>query len=231
MIPMREIEYNERLTWLDALYNLPARGYRKTRSGKYEAFSSYHGQTINLGTYNSVKSAEEAVLNYRIDRLVASVARYNLNIDDSRLFMERYLAFANGLIFNIYGDLMHGAVDRCGYVHSLFNGININHHRIIATLFCKRPIGCDYVNHIDGNKQNNQAYNLEWITRSDNARHAYRVGLQKSNGTGLVYSRQEREYIREHCFDYYKDVASYLDRNEETVRKFMYKYRKEYYDD
>ena len=46
-------------------------------------------------------------------------------------------------------------------------------HRIVASAFVPRPDGCDEVNHKNGNKTDNRASNLEWVTRSDNVNHAY----------------------------------------------------------
>lgn len=46
-----------------------------------------------------------------------------------------------------------------------------------------RPIPNDKdmeVNHIDGNKKNNCLENLEWVTSSENQKHAYKLGFQKS---------------------------------------------------
>ena len=50
-------------------------------------------------------------------------------------------------------------------------------HRIVALLFVDNPNGYDVVNHIDGNKLNNDASNLEWTTISYNTKHAFKIGL------------------------------------------------------
>jgi hypothetical protein len=52
-------------------------------------------------------------------------------------------------------------------------------HRLLADAFIPNPEGKPCVNHKDGNKHNNELSNLEWVTRSENQKHAYQNGLQK----------------------------------------------------
>lgn len=55
-------------------------------------------------------------------------------------------------------------------------------HRVVAAYFCDNPENKDQVNHIDGNKQNNNASNLEWVTNQENQRH--RIDILKKDCKG-----------------------------------------------
>lgn len=165
------------MNWKEALYNIPAKGYRQTRNGRYEAFISNHSKTIMLGTHDTPEEAEEAVFNYRSDRLLSGLDQYGLDPDDGVIYQDNYIAFRNGMIFNLRGEPMCGNVNKSGYRQGIFNGHTRDHHKVLADCFIENPDNLRDVNHKNGNKLDLNVSNLERTTHADNIIHAYKNGL------------------------------------------------------
>lgn len=79
-----------------------------------------------------------------------------------------------------------------------------NIHRLVAIAFIQNPENKPQVNHKDGDKTNNNDWNLEWNTNQENQIHAYDLGLNISqNGEKNGFSKLTEKdvfYIRsEQC--------------------------------
>jgi hypothetical protein len=84
-------------------------------------------------------------------------------------------------------------------------------HRLVAHAFCPRPdhlkdMSYDdlVVNHIDGNKINNNYTNLEWCTPSENTQHAIKNGLiniKGENNPSSIYSDLQVKIFRKTFYD------------------------------
>lgn len=71
--------------------------------------------------------------------------------------------------------------DRYGYPRVTISTKGIKHtrntHQLVAKEFVEGYSEGLQVNHINGNKYDNRASNLEWISNGNNLRHAYKTGL------------------------------------------------------
>jgi hypothetical protein len=89
---------------------------------------------------------------------------------------------------------------------------NYRIHIIVAQHFCDNPDNKPIVNHIDGNKLNNYYTNLEWVTYSENSKHAHNLGLVKKTSKPVhQYAREDKDKREILCtFNSSKEVAEFV---------------------
>ncbi len=76
-------------------------------------------------------------------------------------------------------------------------------HRLVAEAFIPNPDNKPEVNHIDGNKENNNDWNLEWVTHAENIQKSFDTGQRKKItgadhwNTGGSHSDATKKLMRE----------------------------------
>ena len=106
--------------------------------------------------------------------------------------------------------LLHGTSKVDSYIQlnlSMKNSksLNIQLHRLVAMHFCENSdkINKTQVNHKDGNKQNNNCNNLEWVTQSENMKHMFSLNKYKH----LIVKIQQLDPLTKEVINTYNSIA------------------------
>lgn len=100
-----------------------------------------------------------------------------------RIFKEcpRYLVSSCGKIWDSKGRRFLKQTNLRGYLRCSINYGDYKKtwrvHRLVAITYLECNDTSLQVNHIDGDKENNNESNLEWVTSKENIHHAWNTGL------------------------------------------------------
>lgn len=91
-----------------------------------------------------------------------------------------YMVSNFGNVRGIRGYILKPYINDNGYYILTIKGCTRKIHRLVAITFLPNILNLPEINHIDGNKLNNNIENLEWCTGEYNRTH-YEVVLNKYN--------------------------------------------------
>lgn len=131
---------------------------------------------------------------------------------DIKGYEDSYQISNNGRVFSkrrlidnkiVYGKELIPQLTKDGYLKVTLSKNSISKkyyvHRLVASSFIENPDNLEQVNHIDGNKINNNITNLEWCTKENNLKHASNTGLMQKGS-----SRPSSKLTEEQVIEIYK---------------------------
>ena len=120
---------------------------------------------------------------------------------------------SNTGLIKTYKTITNGTLDKKGYRR--FAGCSV--HRLVAETFLECPKNIDefIVNHKNGNKEDNNIENLEWISHSQNSLHASKNGFLDGRKRKILQFDMDGKFLKE--FPSQADAARELKISQDAI--------------
>ena len=140
---------------------------------------------------------------------------------------EMYQVDTNGNVYSKQGKIMKPSINHNGYLIVNFYHNHIRKgfciHTLVATTFIEHEDYKNQINHKDGDKQNNNVDNLEWVTAKENVQHSInvlgynKIGINNQNSRKIFgYDKNTNEL--KFKFNCIADAARYFAVNNVNYR-------------
>ena len=140
------------------------------------------------------------------------------NIKEILSEAKNYKISSCGRVKNEKDDILNGCV--MGGYKKTYVGIKKMYyaHILVALAFIQNPENKKVVNHKDGNKFNNNSINLEWVSFSENSKHAMDNNLHsKSKKIKIIYT----DTLKEEIYNNKAHIVAALKIGKNTITKYM----------
>lgn len=138
-----------------------------------------------------------------------------------RFTVDDYEIKLDGEIINKHtGRRVIGQKNNKGYLRVWIGGKLLFVHRLVATKYIANPNNLPQVNHKDGNKLNNHADNLEWVSNKQNRDHAVKNGLQihGEQSPWAKLNKAQVDFIRSHTEYTPRELSKLFNVTPSTIR-------------
>lgn len=134
--------------------------------------------------------------------------------------IDDYEITKDGVIINKHTSrIVKPQINGTGYYRVSIGGKLVFVHRLVAHLYVPNPENKPQVNHKDGNKLNNCADNLEWVTNRENSLHALHNGWMRieEKHQFAKLNRKQVAFIKSHDEMSRKELAELFGVSPRTI--------------